>query len=93
MFILVNHNQETGLGVIGRYATREDAANEIAKVIVGDYKVNIDMDRFITPHKHAGDVDFRYNDGNAIVWFNGYNCCCYDYLFEDNWIIIEVKGA
>lgn len=93
MFILVNHNMEVG-GVeeVGRYDTSKAAAIEIAKVIVNVYQFQIDVDRFINTQKRDDNNNFMFDcdDGKRHVWFNGYECWCYDDLAEDEWLIIEV---
>lgn len=92
MFILVNHCQDTGLMELGRYATREEAAKDIAKDIANDYQIDVDMDKFITPYKdiHGAGAAFKYDDSKTYIWFDGYDCCCYNWNIEDDWVIIEV---
>lgn len=94
MFILVNYPAEygigDGIGEIGRYVTREEAATKIAEEIINYYGIDIDIDDFIKEERHD-NVDFRYDDDDDNhVWFNNYECSCYGQNMEDSWLIIEV---
>lgn len=91
MFILVNYSNDYGMIEIGRYDTREEAAKEIAKSICNDYGVIIDIDSFISTHRvpNNDNGDFRLDDNNTYVWFNNYECACYNDNYNDHWLIIE----
>jgi hypothetical protein len=92
MFILVNHSTDNGISEIGRYDTREEAATEIANKIINYYKIDLDIDDFLKEEHPYDNGDFRYNDydANKHVWFNWYECNCFDASMEDSWIIIEI---
>lgn len=96
MFILVNYPAEYGIGdgisEIGRYDTREEAATKIAKDIINYYGIDIDIDDFLKEEHPYDNGDFRYDDdgANKHVWFDWYECNCFDNSMEDSWIIIEV---
>lgn len=90
MFILVNHSTDNGISEIGRYDTREEAATEIANKIINYYKIDLDIDDFLKEEHPYDNGDFRYIDANHCIWFNWYECNCFDRSMEDSWIIIEV---
>lgn len=89
MFILVNHSTDNGISEIGRYDTREEAATEIANEIITYYGIDIDIDDFLKKEHQYDNGNFRYDDGNRHVWFDWYECNCFDNNIEDSWLIIK----
>lgn len=90
MFILVNYSSDDGMCNYGKFDTREDAAKEIAKHINDYYNIDIDVNDFIATHHPYDNGDFHLDDNNTHVWFNNYECCCYNDDYEDDWLIIEI---
>lgn len=89
MYILVNHSTDNGISEIGRYDTREKAATEIANEIIMYYGIDIDVDDFLKEEHPYDNGAFRYDDANHHVWFDLYECNCFDNSMEDSWLIIK----
>lgn len=53
------------------------------------YGIDIDIDDFLKEEHPYDNGDFRYDDANHHVWFNWYECNCFDNSMEDSWLIVK----